>query len=283
MPQLTLKHLTKDVNDLPSLPMITLQVIKLTDDAKTTIPQISNVISQDQVMAAKILRMANSAYYGFARSISSITDAIIVLGFKSIRDLVFAATMHDFINKELSGYALAKGELWKHSIVCAMVAAKIAKRVHYNSPDEVFTAGLLHDIGKVILNIYMNDSFELVLQKVNDEKVPFMLAEKDILGFDHAAVGAAVANKWNLPETMVEAIAFHHKPLEAPHNKQLAALVHIADIICMTMGIGLGADGMLYPCDEGVLKLLKLKSSDIEELISETAENMVDITSLTDF
>lgn len=283
MSQFTLKHLTKDVNDLPSLPMITLQVIKLTDDSKTTIPQISNVISQDQAMAAKILRMANSAYYGFARSISSITDAVIILGFKSIRDLVFAATMHDFVNKELTGYALAKGELWKQSIVCAMVGANISKRINYKNHDEVFASGLLHDIGKVILNIYMNDTFDLVLQKVNQDKVPFMVAEKEILGFDHAAVGAAVANKWNLPEALVEAIAYHHNPLKAPHKKELAAIIHMADIICMTMGIGLGADGMLYPCDEGVVKLLNLKSSDIDELISETAENLVDINSLTDF
>lgn len=279
---LNLENLIKKVNDLPSLPIVTMQVMKLTDDPKTSILDLANTILQDQALTAKILRLANSAFYGFARSISTITDAIVILGFKSIRDLVLAASVYDVANKELKGYALAKGELWKQSIISAMLARKIAKKIKYHSTDEAFVAGLLHDIGKVVINLYVNEAYKEILAKVENEKIPFLVAEKEILGFDHAEVGAYVARKWNLPESLVNTIAFHHNPSEAPGDKQQCAIVHISDAICMTIGVGLGADGLLYQFDEGALKELHLKGRDIEDIISEVSDELVDINTLTD-
>lgn len=280
MPQVSLNQLIKDVEDLPSLPMVTLQVIKLTDDPKTTMADLSEAISQDQALTAKILRLSNSAFYGFSRTISTITDAVVILGFRSIRDMVFAATVHDYVKKEFSGYALAKGELWKESIVCAMLAKKISQKVKYRNPDEAFVAGLLHDIGKVILNMYVSDAFGEILQRVNHKKVPFMQAEEEVLGFNHANVGAKIANKWNLPVHLVEAIEYHHNPSSAPNEKILSAIIHLSDVLCMTIGVGLGADGMLYPFEEDILNQLKLNQQDVERIVAEIADDMENITNM---
>lgn len=282
MSLVTLEQLTKDVNDLPALPMVTLQVIKLTDDTKTSIIELNNCISQDQALVAKILRLANSSYYGFARRISSVTDAIIILGFKTIRNLTFAATVYDFVKQELPSYGLACGELWKQSIVCAMIARNLAIKINFENPEEAFAAGLLHDFGKIILNTYLRDTFIEINNKVNEEKISFSTAESNILGFDHAAIGAKVANKWNLPVALVHAIQYHHSPLEAPEEKVLSSIVHVADALCMSMGIGLGVDGLRYSFDDGVLEQLSLTQGDIEELMSNMADNLVDVTSFID-
>ncbi|NPV28601.1 MAG: HDOD domain-containing protein [Firmicutes bacterium] len=269
-------QIAQRVRDLPALPQIVARVLKLTEDPNSTVKELNDVICQDQALTAKVLRLANSAYYGFPRRIGTIVEAIIILGFNTIRNLVLAVSVHSLLCKEVPGYQLGRGELWRHSIACAMAARTLARRVRFPSPDQAFIAGLLHDIGKVILSVYVREAFEEIIEKVHEAQIPFIQAEEEILRFTHAVIGSKVADKWNLPVPLVEAIAFHHNPQLAKENQKLAALVHLADAICMMMGIGLGGDGLYYPLAPEALSLLGLESEDIEAIMGELGDLFVD-------
>ena len=276
MKELTLNDIILKVEELPALPQITYRVLKLTSDPKTSIAELANTIVKDQVLTAKVLRMANSVYYGYARRIYGISEALIILGFSTVRNLVLAASVYTVMDKELQGYFLPKGDLWKHCMSTALIARSLAKKVNYELPDQAFIAGLLHDIGKIVLNTYMKESFNSVIEKVNQENIPFMDAEQQILGFDHAIVGSRVAEKWNLPQELVEAIANHHSPSRAEINPKLTSLTHTADAASMAMGIGLGGDGMLYPFDGFATRQLNITEEIIEQTIGEIADSMID-------
>ena len=274
--KLSLEFVISAVNDLPALPQVVLQVMELTDDEKTTAQDISNVINQDQAMTLKVLKLANSAFYGFSRRISSVADATVRLGFKTIRSLVLAASVSDMLNKPVEGYALEQGALWDHSQSCALAARIIAKRVKYPRVEQAFTAALLHDIGKVIFNSVMKENYQEVNDLVEQEGIPFMDAENRVLGFDHAAVGGRIADKWKLPAELVEAIACHHAPERATIDPQLTAIVHTADVVCFMAGIGLGVDGLLYPISAQTTELLGLHEEDMENIISELVDVYVE-------
>lgn len=272
----SLEEVTRRVNDLPALPHIVAQVLKLTSDPDSTIQQLNEVICQDQTLTAKVLRLANSAYYGYPRRIGTIVEALVILGFNTIRNLVLAASVHRMLNQEIIGYRMGPGELWRHSIGCAMAARTLARRVHFSPPDQAFIAGLLHDIGKVILSVYVSETYEEIFYKVKEEQIPFSKAEAEILGFTHADVGARVADKWNLPVPLVDAIAYHHHPELSKENSKLAALVHLADVLCMTMGVGLGGDGLYYSVAPEAFTILDLQSEDLESIMAELGDLFID-------
>ena len=274
-----LEQIVSSAKDLPSLPAITYRVIKLVDDPQSTAKDLNDVITQDQSLTAKVLRLANSAYYGFPRRISTVTDAIVLLGFNTIRSLVLSASVYHILEKPLEGYALAPGELWRHSQASAMAARLIAQRARYRQPDQAYIAGLLHDIGKVLLNHHLREQYHEVVARVGGEKT-FIDVEEEVLGFNHAQVGALLAEKWNLPPDLVEAIGCHHQPAAAKKNRELTAITHLADALCMTMGLGLGIDGLYYKVDEDAIRLLKLKEEELEQLISRLADTLADGTSL---
>ncbi|MEN6461301.1 MAG: HDOD domain-containing protein [Syntrophomonas sp.] len=276
MGRVTIDTIIEGVNDLPALPQVVIRVMELTENPDSTAQEINNVLNQDQGMTAKVLKMANSAFYGFPRRIATITDAIVFLGFRTIRSIVMAASVSDILSKEFAGYALAPGELWRHSQSTAMAARLIAKNNKFGSVDLAYTAALLHDIGKVILNNLMKEGYHEVVARVTSDNVSFIEAENQILGFNHALVGARVAEKWNLPPELVEAIALHHSPSDAQINKKLTSIVHIADAVCLAMGIGIGIDGMLYPLSNESLQLLNMNEDNIESTVSQLVDMFAD-------
>lgn len=276
MERVSMQSIVEAVDDLPALPHVAVKVMKLTEDPDSTAQQINNVLNEDQSMTARVLRLANSAYYGFPRRIATVTDAIIFLGFKTIRSIVMAASVSDMLSREMEGYALAPGELWRHSQCTAMTARFIARTTKFSSLDLAYTAALLHDIGKVILNNYLKEGYQDVVSRVMVGDIPFSEAENEILGFNHANVGARVAEKWNLPPELVEAIAMHHCPEQAQINKKLTAIVHVSDALCLAMGIGIGLDGMMYPLSVEAMDLLELDENSLETMVSQLSDMFVD-------
>lgn len=272
MGKVTMESIVEAVNDLPALPDVVVEIMELTENPDSTAQDINNVLNRDQSLTAKVLKLANSAFYGFPRRISTVTDATVLLGFKTIRGIIMAAAVSGFLNQEVEGYALGYGELWRHSQCAAMTARLIAKKAKVGTPDLAYTAALLHDIGKVILNEYMEEAYHEVVEEVDKNNISFLEAEDKILGFNHTVVGAKVAEKWNLPAELVEAIALHHNPEKAQVNKKLTSIVHLADAICVMMGIGVGVDGMSYLLSEEAVQLIGLDKSEIENTMSELAD-----------
>lgn len=273
MAKLDLDDIVKFVNDLPSLPNIVVKIMELTDNPKVTAKDINKVLSCDQGLAAKTLRMANSAYYGFSRRISTVTEATICLGFKTIRSIVMATSVNDLLNKELKGYGLDKGHLWTHSQSTALMAKGLANCMNKTDIDgEVaFTAGLLHDIGKIILDDTMKEVYPEVMKLISEKDILFVEAETQILGFNHANAGALVAERWNLPPELVESIAYHHSPGLGGDNKTLAVIINLADSICISMEKGTTVDNLDLLSNLKAMQFLGLQDEQVRRIASDTA------------
>ncbi|OZV10398.1 hydrolase [Tissierella sp. P1] len=274
--KLTLEYIVNKVEDMKVLPEIINKIIVLTDDPDSTVHDMEEVILQDQVLTTKILRLANSAYYGYARKISTISQATVLLGFQAIKGIALASTVRTYLTNELRGYSLEKNELWSQSQTCAIVSRFIAKSIKYYNPEEAYIAGLLRDIGKTILNQHMEKEYMEVLLKMEKDNISFLDAEKEVLGFGHAEIGEKIAEKWNLPKDLVEAIGYHHTPELAIINPLLVSIVHIADAITMMMGVGLGLDGLSYSLSPIAIDNLNLDELQFQTIISQVSDLIKD-------
>ena len=276
MTKLNIEYIVAKVDDMKVLPQIINEIIALTDDPNSTIQDMEKAILQDQVLTTKILRLANSAYYGYARNISTISRAAVLLGFQAIKSLALASTVRTYLSDELKGYSLEKNELWTQSQTCAIVSRLIAKKVKYPNPEEAYIAGLLRDIGKTILNQHMEKEYSQVLTRVEENNVSFLDAEREVFGFNHGEIGEKVAEKWNLPESLVDAIGHHHTPELSNINPLLVSIVHIADAITMMMGVGLGLDGLAYSLSPLAIETINLDEAQLHDIISHVTDLVTD-------
>ncbi|MCR4425622.1 MAG: HDOD domain-containing protein [Firmicutes bacterium] len=283
MKQLSLTQLVEAVEDLKPLPAIATRVIQLTEDIDSDISDIADAISSDQAITARLLRLSNSPFYGFARRTTTVREAVVRLGLAAIRSQVLIIASGDLLRRKLGGYSLEGLGLWRHSLAAAVCSRKLAARARSPLGEEFFTAGLLHDVGKVILHQHVRSAYEEILEAVSTSKAAWNEAESAVLGFDHALVGEQVALKWNLPQVLVEAIRHHHDPEQADSDGRLhACAVHIADAVCLMMGVGVGGDGLRYRLSTGALAALGLEGSDIQSLVADMVPALRDLESYLD-
>ncbi|MBE7559427.1 HDOD domain-containing protein [bacterium] len=275
----SMEKIIEEVRNIPPLPAVVVKVIALTRDSNTSANDLNRVISLDPALTANLLKLCNSAYYGLPRVVSSITQAVMYLGFHTVRNLVLTSTMSDFLARDVSGYGYAKGGLWQHSVAVAVGAEQLCKRLRPGLQDVAFTAGLIHDIGKVVLSRFVADAWDDIRGYMEKNNVPFMEAERQILGFDHALLGAKIADTWNFPQELVNSIGYHHKPEDAKGRPLLSVIVHLADVAALQMGYGLGYDGLMYPLSEYAVRTANMSQKDMEELYATLEESMKNATS----
>ena len=266
-----LKALVRQVRDLPALPETVLRLMQMTEDPKASLADVAKVLVSDQALAARVLKLANSAFYGSSRRIGTVSDAVVILGMRTTRNLVMAASCEALLEGEVAGYGLPRGALLRHSLACASAAQALAKRAKYRGMEEAFVAGLLHDIGKVVMNTYQREQFGEVLTQVMGG-MTYSEAERAVFGFDHAEAGGCLLERWNLPPSLVSAVRHHHAPLQAPADSPLPCLVHAADGICLTLGIGLGVSSSTGPLQPEALSVLGLTLEDFEEVARQTCD-----------
>lgn len=277
MRSMSLDNLINKVEDMPVLPDRINRIMTLTEDPDSTIKDLEIEILKDQSLTSKILKLANSTYYGYARRISTVSEAAVLLGYQTIKSLTLASAVSQYLIKELpKGYGLEKYDLWNQSQSCAIISRFIAKKVKYEKAEQAYIAGLLRDIGKTILNYYVGEEYEAILNKVEKEKKTFLQAEQDILGFNHGEIGAEVAKKWNFPLALVESIHYHHTPELSQIDPTLVSIVHIADAITMLLGVGLGNDGLSYNFSDFALNTLNLKPEALDKIIYEVSDYLND-------
>jgi putative nucleotidyltransferase with HDIG domain len=276
MTDVRLNHIVQKVNDMPVLPSRVNRIIELTEDPDSTIDDLEKEILMDQSLTSRILKLANSAYYGYPRKINTVSQATILLGFQTIKSIVLASTVNKIMTHELKGYALGENDLWTQSQASAIISRNIAKEVKFSNPETAYIGGLLRDIGKTILNYYVEREYNAIVNKVEYGNVSFSEAEEEILGFNHAQVGEKIAEKWNFPKDLVEAIGLHHTPEKSTINPTLVSIVHIADAITMMMGIGIGADGLTYNFSPFALETLNFNAQDLEDFISKSHDLIID-------
>lgn len=276
MTKIAMAEIIKRVKDIPAFPHIVTKIIQLAESPDSTIQDLENTIIQDQSLTATVLRFANSTHYGYSRTISTISQATVVLGFNAIKSIAMAASVSQLMSRELTGYALEKEALWRQSQTCAITARYVAKKVKYSKPDEAYVAGLLRDIGKVILDTYLKETMDEIHLIVDEQGISFFEAEERVLGFHHGQVGESIAEKWQLPKDLTESIALHHKPEKAVINPKLAAITHIADALVMMMGIQIGVDGLAYGFSDQALQILGLDEEDLQEIMAEIVDLLED-------
>ncbi|MCK9444107.1 MAG: HDOD domain-containing protein [Tissierellaceae bacterium] len=279
MSLLTLEYITHKIEDVKAIPEIITRIIGLTDNPDSTVTDVEKLVLRDQALTSKILRLANSAYYGYARRISTISEATVLLGFQAIKGIALASMAKDYMSGEFKGYSLEEKQLWNQSQTCAIISRYIARELKYPNPEEAYIAGLLRDIGKTILNEHMESEFKEVLSKVSSEGVTFLDAENEIFGYDHAEIGGIVAEKWNLPAVLIDAIKYHHTPDLSNINPVLVSIVHIADAMTMMMGVGIGLDGLSYNFSETALNTLGLDEMEVQNIISAVSDLIKDTDS----
>jgi putative nucleotidyltransferase with HDIG domain len=275
-----LQQLVQTVRDLPALPEVVVRVMRLAEDPRSDAQSIARVIATDQAMAARVLKLANSAFYGLPRRVSTLSEAVVILGFRTIKNLAIAASTFELLNREIAGYWLQRGELWRHSLACAIGAQLIARRVRLPVSEEAFVAGLLHDIGKVAINLFVREQFDQIMERALQDRIPFVEAEQAVLGFNHAMAGGLIAEKWNLPPLLVSVIKYHHQPSSAPEKEPMISVVHLADLLSITMGMGIGGDGLYYVLEEGTLAMFGLEQVDIDELCEQIVDQMAQAANL---
>ncbi|MFA3783861.1 HDOD domain-containing protein [Melioribacteraceae bacterium 4301-Me] len=270
------------IRNLPAIPTIMIEINNLLDNPLTSVNELANIINKDQGLTAKILKIANSPLYGLPRKVSTIEFAIVVLGFDHIRDIVIAITIIETFNKRKKDEMNLR-KYWIHSLMVAGVSKKIAEEFSYGNPNEVFTAGLLHDLGISIIQRYYEEEYKKISGLITENKYNSLYAENITLGFTHQEVGELLLEKWNLPLTLCEAVANHHFPSESKNNKLVSSFIHLADYITNKLQLGDYMWDDHFELDEQVLSILgfdnhkKLESyiESLEDKIKLQFENII--------
>lgn len=238
----SLRKATESVLSLPTLPLVASRMLQMVDDPNLSSGALGKALSEDQVLTARILKLANSSYYGFPRRIATVNLAVVVLGFEAVKDLILSVAVMDLFRNGRRDSRFDLAQFWDHSVRVAAASRQLARILRWRAVGEAFTAGILHDIGKVVLHQYQPVPFEEALRRMAEDGVPHLEAELDVLGATHAEVGAWLVEKWNLPTTLVQAVRYHHTPGEAdPDHAAHAALLHLADVFSHRLGHGNGA------------------------------------------
>ncbi len=275
-----IQAIIKKIDDLKPIPQVANKVMSIVENPKSSLADLSEVITYDAAVTANLLKVANSAYFGRPGKFDSIHQAIVFLGMNQVVDLVLLASGADSLKTAQKGYDLDKGDLWKYSVSSALLARELAERKASHDVHLIFTAALLKDIGKVVLNQYVADSFEKINALVTVHNYTFMAAEKEVIGIDHAELGGMVAETWQFGGRLVEIIRNHHQPQHAPNAELESSFVYMADTLCMMMGIGVGSDGLAYKFHRGVVDRLKFTEKDLQEVMAGFGEKMQQVESL---
>ncbi|NLP01092.1 MAG: HDOD domain-containing protein [Fibrobacter sp.] len=232
-----IKRITESIIGLPTLPTVVSKMIELVDNPKTSAASLARLISTDQALTARILKLANSAYYGFPREISTVNMAIVVIGFNTVKDMGLSLSVFD-VFKNLENTPLFDiSRFWEHSIACGVASRMLARNYRSRFAGEAFVAGLLHDIGKVILNQYFHTEFIQIMNRTSSG-MTLDEAEKEVIGTSHSRIGAWLAEKWNLPRIISDTILNHHTPWESKQDPVFVAIVSIANYLCHISGMG---------------------------------------------
>jgi HD-like signal output (HDOD) protein len=268
------KHLT----NLPTLPEIASRLMTMVNDPLVSTSDVAAIIAQDPSLSSRVLRLSNSAFYGMPGKINTIHHAVVLLGFKIITTIVLSLTVFDmFPDHRRSRRLFDRKAFWLHSLCCGLIARRLAqntKKRFLFDPEELFCAGLLHDIGKIVLEQYLHEEFHTALTIARDKKIPLHCAEKEHLGFSHANVAEWLTTGWGLPTQITRALARHHEPESANQLIDSAGVCHVADCLCYTMGVVIDVAYQAPDCDSSIIEGLGCTPEFCEEVRNKTHQEL---------
>ena len=273
MDELKLKRIMNQVKSFPGMPATAARLMPLLQSPHASVDQIEDILRYDPGLTANILKLTNSAYFGLPSQVSSVRQAILLMGRKRLLQLVMTMCMSALMKKPIPGYDLPQGELWRHSVAVSVAADLLIASLNINDVDEVFTAALLHDIGKMVLGSYVLGDLEKIKEMVT-KGISFEVAEYVVLGTNHAAVGARILLSWSLPQELVNAVRWHHDPDSCESRCLLSDVVHVANIMSRCIAYGKGCNGQAAEPSFEVIERLGLTQNHIDQLSEQTRQEM---------
>ncbi|MBF0377591.1 MAG: HDOD domain-containing protein [Desulfamplus sp.] len=272
--------LIKDIKNLRPVPAIANQIVDMVDSPSVSMNDIAKIIQYDPAVTANLLRTCNSAYFGLPNPVESVKDAVAILGIDQVVELALLNASAKTLNKSWKGYGLHEGAMWKHAVSSALIAKDIAKKIAPESSNTIFTAALLKDIGKTVLDKFIQISSDKIQNLIEQDGYSFVEAEKKIIGTDHAEIGAMIAKIWKFSPKMVNIIRHHHIPDGVVDSGIDVSIVYLADCICMMMGVGIGSDGLSYRFHDDIIRELSITPDDIAKIIADFTINMQKVEAL---
>jgi putative nucleotidyltransferase with HDIG domain len=261
-------NIGRSLNRLPAFPATVHKVTSLINNPDSSLSELVEVIRLDQAITANILRMCNSAYFGLRHKVDNVHDAIMYLGKQNVVRAVMAAGVSRFF-KDAPGYEAEAKNLWEHAVGSALMSQILARKILKREDSILFTAALLHDIGKVILGEFVSEKYHEIKNVMSVRSCSFLEAEEEVLGINHAGIGGAITAAWNFPQDIQQAIANHHRPDRHPATTNpMPWLIHLADQGCLMMGIGWGTDGLSYHGFDEAMSQFRLTQKDFEEAMT---------------
>ena len=268
-----LKRIMQEVEAFPGMPARAAKLLPLLDNPDSTPSEVENIVKYDPGLTANILKLTNSAYFGIPTKVSSIKQAVILLGWKRLMQVVTTICMSPLMKKAVPGYDLRSGELWRHSIAVSVAAELLVKALKIPDADEVFTAGLLHDVGKLILGNFVKKDLSQI-QAMVTKGISFDVAESMVLGTNHAEVGGQILHKWSFPAELVNAVQWHHDPESCENTCILSDIVHVANTVGLMTDFGKAEEGIDIEPFGPVVERLGLKANHLEAIAQQTSEEI---------
>lgn len=253
------------IESLPTIPPILKKILSVIEDPKVSLQKITDFVSSDPTLTARILKMVNSPVYGFPGRISSVSHAMVILGLNAVKGLLLGVSVFEIMKKSMVG-------LWEHSLSTAIFARIIATKRQLQSPEEISIGGLLHDIGKVILIMAFKDEYMELIDSVQKKESFLYEIERQYFGITHAEVGGIIAKKWNFPLKLTEPIMYHHRPQLSEKFQVETAIVHLSNILALARGVGYSGEVFVPSVHPFAWETLNIKGDDILEIFKEAEE-----------
>jgi len=255
-----LRRQIQRLTNLPSLPLVVQRVLQMVDSTSVTGKELAAEIEQDAALTARVLKLVNSAFYASSGVVSTVSHALVLLGFEVVKGVVLSASIFDIMNTRMMG-------LWEHSLGCGIGARLIAEQTGACEPEEASVAGLLHDIGKLAFVCEVPKSYNKLIEAIRVSNHFLLEVEAEVLGTDHAEAGEWLGKRWNLPDTLIRPIRWHHDPGASEDDAVRAAIVNVADVLIKSHGYGFSGDEKVSPIDPFARECLKLTIDDIEKVV----------------
>lgn len=279
MSEETIRRIMSQVKAFPGMPATAARLLPLLQNPDSCASQIEDILRYDPGLTANILKLTNSAYFGLPTRVSSIRQAVMLLGWNRLLKLVMTMCMSALMTKPVPGYDLPRGELWRHSVAAGVAADIVVKALAIKDADEIFTAALLHDVGKLVLGDFVQQDL-LKIEHMVAKGISFEVAEFVVLGTNHAEVGASILNRWSLPLELVNAVSWHHDPERCGECCLLSDVVHIANVLGLKVGYGKGRSGQNAEPAFEVLDRLGLSQNALERFAAQTLQEMAKLSEI---
>ncbi|NCD33576.1 MAG: HDOD domain-containing protein [Spartobacteria bacterium] len=268
------RDILEKIRSIPVLQPVCEKIVTCLSNPDIGFDKVSELMRYDPAMTANILKMANSAGFGASREIQSLQAAFVRIGAKRLLQLVVAHQMVPMVNEALPGYGLEKQEFLRHCVWVALASEDLAYVLKVKNAELLFTAGLLHDLGKTVTGTYVQEHRAHIIEEAEKRHVAFDLAEMHVLGINHPEAGAVMLENWSFPREIITCVRRHHEPAMAEEFRSSVDVVHVADILAYSQGIGAGLDAFQYHVDEAVLDRLKVRTLILEQVAARTVEKM---------